>query len=161
MNLASVPPNLRCSAIYTCVCGCDHGNEASRMVQVDTDLESIATWNTFKQALEAEWSRKQGWGQVQLVKYSSTSSTRNQVQVQVQVLWIFTNQVLKYIKYWHTKYKYKYQVQVRVWTLVGLYVRGIPGRYFPGITALSNDNPCPIPGNTKRHVHMWILSNQW
>ena len=28
----------------------------------------------------------QGWGQVQLVKYSSTSSTRNQVQVQVQVL---------------------------------------------------------------------------
>ena len=44
---------------------------------------------------------KQGWGQVQLVKYSNTSSTRNQVQVQVQVqvLCIFTNQVLKYIKY--------------------------------------------------------------
>ena len=41
----------------------------------------------------------QGWGQVQLVKYSNTSSTRNQVQVQVQVLCIFTNQVLKYIKY--------------------------------------------------------------
>ena len=39
----------------------------------------------------------QGWGQVQLVKYSNTSSTRNQVQV--QVLCIFTNQVLKYIKY--------------------------------------------------------------
>ena len=38
-------------------------------------------------------------GQVQLVKYSNTSSTRNQVQVQVQVLCIFTNQVLKYIKY--------------------------------------------------------------
>ena len=37
----------------------------------------------------------QGWGQVQLVKYSNTSSTRNQVQV----LCIFTNQVLKYIKY--------------------------------------------------------------
>ena len=41
----------------------------------------------------------QGWGQVQLVKYSNTSSTRDQVQVQVQVLCIFTNQVLKYIKY--------------------------------------------------------------
>ena len=39
----------------------------------------------------------QGWGQVQLVKYSNTLSTRNQVQV--QVLCIFTNQVLKYIKY--------------------------------------------------------------
>ena len=39
----------------------------------------------------------QGWGQVQLVKYSNTSSTLNQVQV--QVLCIFTNQVLKYIKY--------------------------------------------------------------
>ena len=42
---------------------------------------------------------EQGWGQVQLVKYSNTSSTGNQVQVQVQVLCIFTNQVLKYIKY--------------------------------------------------------------
>ena len=41
----------------------------------------------------------QGWGQVQLIKYSSTSSTRNQVQVQVQALCIFANQVLKYIKY--------------------------------------------------------------
>ena len=40
-------------------------------------------------------TRVQGWGQVQLVKYSNTSSTRNQVQV----LCIFTNQVLKYIKY--------------------------------------------------------------
>ena len=34
---------------------------------------------------------------LQLVKYSNTSSTRNQVQV--QELCIFTNQVLKYIKY--------------------------------------------------------------
>ena len=44
-------------------------------------------------------------GQVQLVKYSNTSSTLDQVQV--QVLCIFDNQVLKYIKYWHVKYKYK------------------------------------------------------
>ena len=55
----------------------------------------------------------QGWGQVQLVEYSNTSSTRNQVQVQVQVLCIFTNQVLKYIKYWHTKYKYNYNYKYK------------------------------------------------
>ena len=40
---------------------------------------------------------RQGCGQVQLVKYSNTSSTLDQVQV--QVLCIFGNQVLKYIKY--------------------------------------------------------------
>ena len=61
----------------------------------------------------------QGWGQVQLVKYSNTSSTRNQVQV----LCIFTNQVLKYIKYWHNKYKYKYECEH--WLA---YIREIPGR---------------------------------
>ena len=33
----------------------------------------------------------QGWGHVHLVKYSNTSSTRNQVQG--QVICIFTNQV--------------------------------------------------------------------
>ena len=43
----------------------------------------------------------QGWGQVQLVKYSNTSSTRNQVQV----LCIFTNQVHQVLTH---------QVQVRV-----------------------------------------------
>ena len=50
----------------------------------------------------------QGWGQVQLTKYSSTPSTRNVYQVQVLVKYSFFKKVLKYIKYFHIKYKYKY-----------------------------------------------------
>ena len=76
----------------------------------------------------------QGWGQVQLVKYSNTSSTRNQVQVQVQVLCIFTNQVLKYIKYWHTKYKYKYKYECEhrlAYIYTGNTRAVIPGKYRP------------------------------
>ena len=45
----------------------------------------------------------QGWGQVQLTKYSSTPSTPNIYQVQVLVKYSFFKKVLKYIKY---KYKY-------------------------------------------------------
>ena len=72
----------------------------------------------------------QGWGQVQLVKYSNTSSTRNQVQV--QVLCIFTNQLLKYIKYWHTKYKY--ECEHRLAYIYGKY-QGGNSREIP---------PCPM-----------------
>ena len=65
----------------------------------------------------------QGWGQVQLVKYSNTSSTRNQVQV----LCIFINQVLKYIKYecehWLAYMYGKYQG--------GISRAVIPGKYCP------------------------------
>ena len=52
---------------------------------------------------------KQGWGQVQLTKYSSTPSTTNIYQVQVLVKYSFFKKVLKYIKYFHIKYKYKYK----------------------------------------------------
>ena len=51
---------------------------------------------------------KQGWGQVQLTKYSSTPSTSNIYQLQVLVKYSFFKKVLKYIKYFHIKYKYKY-----------------------------------------------------
>ena len=51
---------------------------------------------------------QQGWGQVQLTKYSSTPSTPNIYQVQVLVKYSFFKKVLKYIKYFHIKYKYKY-----------------------------------------------------
>ena len=51
----------------------------------------------------------QGWGQVQLTKYSSTPSTSNICQVQVLVKYSFKKKVLKYIKYFHIKYKYKYK----------------------------------------------------
>ena len=68
----------------------------------------------------------QGWGQVQLVKYSNTSSTRNQVHVQVQLLCIFTNQVPG--TQVHQVLTHQVQVQVRVRTSVGLYIREIPGR---------------------------------
>ena len=51
----------------------------------------------------------QGWGQVQLTKYSSTPSTPNIYQVQVLVKYSFFKKVLKYIKYFHIKYKYKYK----------------------------------------------------
>ena len=51
----------------------------------------------------------QGWGQVQLTKYSSTPSTPNIYQVQVLVKYSFLKKVLKYIKYFHIKYKYKYK----------------------------------------------------
>ena len=51
----------------------------------------------------------QGWGQVQLTKYSSTPSTPNIYQVQVLVKYSFFLKVLKYIKYFHIKYKYKYK----------------------------------------------------
>ena len=51
---------------------------------------------------------RQGWGQVQLTKYSSTPSTPNIYQVQVLVKYSFFLKVLKYIKYFHIKYKYKY-----------------------------------------------------
>ena len=50
----------------------------------------------------------QGWGQIQLTKYSSTPSTPNIYQVQVLVKYSFFKNVLKYIKYFHIKYKYKY-----------------------------------------------------
>ena len=52
---------------------------------------------------------QQGWGQVQLTKYSSTQSTPNIYQVQVGLLvkYSFFYKVLKYIKYFHIKYKYK------------------------------------------------------
>ena len=49
---------------------------------------------------------QQGWGQVQLTKYSSTPSTPNVYQVQVLVKYSFFKKVLKYIKYFHIKYKY-------------------------------------------------------
>ena len=52
--------------------------------------------------------KHQGWGQVQLTKYSSTPSTRNIYQVQVLVKYSFFLNVLKYIKYFNIKYKYKY-----------------------------------------------------
>ena len=45
----------------------------------------------------------QGWGQVQLTKYSSTPSTPNIYQVQVLVKYSFFLKVLKYIKYFHIK----------------------------------------------------------
>ena len=48
----------------------------------------------------------QGWGQVQLTKYSSTPSTPNIYQVQVLVKYSFFKKVLKYF---HIKYKYKYK----------------------------------------------------
>ena len=51
----------------------------------------------------------QGWGQVQLTKYSSTPSTPNIYQVQVLVKYSFFKKVLKYIKYFRIKYKYKYK----------------------------------------------------
>ena len=53
----------------------------------------------------------QGWGQIQLTKYSSTSSIRNIYQVQVLVKYSFSKKVLtsKYIKYLHIMYKYKYK----------------------------------------------------
>ena len=54
-------------------------------------------------------SAHQGWGQVQLTKYSSTPSTPNVYQVQVLVKYSFFKKVLKYIKYFHIKYKYKYK----------------------------------------------------
>ena len=53
----------------------------------------------------------QGWGQVQLTKYSSTPSTSNIYQVQVLVKYSFFKKVLKYIKYFHIKYKYKYSYE--------------------------------------------------
>ena len=53
-------------------------------------------------------SGDQGWGQVQLTKYSSTPSTPNIYQVQVLVKYSFFLKVLKYIKYFNIKYKYKY-----------------------------------------------------
>ena len=51
----------------------------------------------------------QGWGQVQLTKYTSTPSTPKIYQVQVLVKYSFFKKVLKYIKYFHIKYKYKYK----------------------------------------------------
>ena len=62
-------------------------------------VQVIFTEHVIAVSMEPVTSHYQGWGQVQLVKYSNTSSTRSQVQVQVQVLCIFANQVLKYIKY--------------------------------------------------------------
>ena len=53
-------------------------------------------------------SVQQGWGQIQLTKYSSTPSTQNIYQVQVLVKYSFFKKVLKYIKYFDIKYKYKY-----------------------------------------------------
>ena len=53
--------------------------------------ESVRKFQSQRLA-QSTTTTQQGWGQVQLVKYSNTSSTRNQVQV--QVLCIFTNQVL-------------------------------------------------------------------
>ena len=55
------------------------------------------------------YATHQGWGQVQLTKYSSTTSTSNIYQVQVLVKYSFFKKVLKYIKYFHIKYKYKYK----------------------------------------------------
>ena len=51
---------------------------------------------------------QQGWGQVQLTKYSSTPSTPNIYHVQVLVKYSLFLKVLKYTKYLHIKYKYKY-----------------------------------------------------
>ena len=79
----------------------------------------------------------QGWGQVQLVKYSNTSSTSNQVQV----LCIFTNQVLKYIKYWYKyKYKYKYECEHRLAYIYGKYQGGKYPKW-------------EIPGSTGKYKH--------
>ena len=69
------------------------------LVILNEELERINLW------LKAN---KQGWGQVQLTKYSSTPSTLNIYQVQVLVKYSFFFKVLKYIKYFHIKYKYKY-----------------------------------------------------
>ena len=62
-----------------------------------------------KTALQQTSQLYQGWGQVQLTKYSSTSSIPNIYQVQVLVKNSFFKKVLKYIKYFHIKYKYKYK----------------------------------------------------
>ena len=50
------------------------------------NAEHYVAYNALHAIYHDTISCNQGWGQVQLVKYSSTSSTRNQVQVQVQVL---------------------------------------------------------------------------
>ena len=60
-------------------------NDESALLTTSSMLISGAYCHNYGQ-WEHEDSVNQGWGQVQLVKYSSTSSTRNQVQVQVQVL---------------------------------------------------------------------------
>ena len=59
-------------------------------------------------------STEQGWGQVQLTKYSSTPSTPNVYQVQVLVKYSFFKKVLKYIKYFHIKYKYSHKICSKV-----------------------------------------------
>ena len=54
----------------------------------------------------------QGWGQVQLTKYSSTPSTQNIYQVQVQVKYSFFSKVLKYM------HQVQVQVQVQLQVLI-------------------------------------------
>ena len=53
-----------------------------------------------------------GWGQVQLTKYSSTPSTPNIYQVQVLVKYSFCLKVLKYIKYFLTKYSTSTHIKI-------------------------------------------------
>ena len=77
-------------------------------VLLRTILNFLGCWalNIYYYYISGYWS--QGWGQVQLTKYSSTPSTPNVYQVQVLVKYSFFKKVLKYIKYFHIKYKYKY-----------------------------------------------------
>ena len=72
-------------------------------------MEIISNLQIYKLYLIAFNCSYQGWGQVQLTKYSSTPSTPNIYQVQVLVKYSFFLKVLKYIKYFHIKYKYKYK----------------------------------------------------
>ena len=69
----------------------------------------------------------QGWGQVQLTKYSRTLSTQNIYQVQVLVKYSFFQKLLKYIKYFHIKYKYKYSYKIFHWSLISipLYIHNV------------------------------------
>ena len=70
-------------------------------------LYKESLWN--RNSMDVYRSMYQGWGQVQLTKYSSTPSTPTIYQVQVLVKYSFFFKVLKYIKYFHIKYKYKYK----------------------------------------------------
>ena len=82
----------------------------------------------------------QGWGQVQLTKYSNTPSTRNIYQVQVLIFF----KVLKYIKYFHV------QVQVLIIKLVTLYYNCVlyVGKLWQSITSLFPD-------------YLFVLTSGW
>ena len=82
-------------------------DNGSKYINVETKDDT--SLNNFINELEnLNIPAYQGWGQVQLTKYSSTPSTPNIYQVQVLVKYSFFLKVLKYIKYFHIKYKYSY-----------------------------------------------------